>query len=150
MTKATLFLLSLVGFALAAAEPLGAQNAHVRTTEDLAIRRIAGEDEANVARYLGPAAKCERQGTRLKCLYKLGSVEVVFRDGKADWVTIFPAGLPFSHTALARYGLPKDRKPSEANARQVRWTNIDWFYAVLAVAAGDGGVDYVRAQVRTP
>ncbi len=130
--------------------PTVAQTPQPRTVEEIKIRQVANQDDTTVTRYLGQPAKCERQGARVKCLYKGGAVEVVFRDAKADWVTVYPANLRFALSAIEPYGLPKDRKPTEAGPRQIRWANIDGFVSVAVQALPGGTVDYVRAQVKTP
>ena len=130
--------------------PAAAQTPQPRTVEEIKIRQIANQDDATVNRYLGQPAKCERQGARVKCHYKGGAVEVVFRDAKADWVTVYPFNHRFSLSAVEPYGLPKDRKPTEAGPRQIRWANIDGFVSVVVQAQPGGTVDYIRAQVKTP
>ena len=55
-------------------------------------------------------------------LYRNGNVEIVFVDGKADWITLYTR-LPMRQSSLTRLNLPV-REPTWARTGvEMRWEN---------------------------
>ena len=114
----------------------------------LDIPAIAGKSQDEVAEVLGSPSGREttrHEGKELpKVLYRNGDVEVVYVDGKADWITLYNP-LPLRQASLARLNLPV-REPTFARRGLVmRWENgrIPGVQAVYLFR------DYVYVNVRT-
>ena len=99
----------------------------------LDVRSIAGKSQHDVAEILGaptsedttPPLSVENASKRYPQLtYRNGAVEIVFVDGKAEWITLNDmSNIPFSGRALSALGLP-NRDPEIANQFVIRWSNI--------------------------
>ncbi|HEY8096105.1 MAG TPA: hypothetical protein VIE65_08425 [Methylobacter sp.] len=55
------------------------------------IPKIAGKTEAEVEALLGEPVFCAQSESTRNCSFKENEIEVVFIDGKADWITIYGA-----------------------------------------------------------
>lgn len=55
------------------------------------IPRIAGKTEAEVEVLLGEPVFCAKSESALNCSFKENEIEIVFIDGKADWITVYGA-----------------------------------------------------------
>ncbi|MBL6987136.1 MAG: hypothetical protein ISR72_08900 [Methylobacter sp.] len=55
------------------------------------IPKIAGKTEAEVEVLLGEPVFCSKPGSTLNCSYQDNEIEIVFIDGKADWITVYGA-----------------------------------------------------------
>lgn len=53
------------------------------------IRKIAGKTEAEVDALLGEPVFCAKSESALNCSFQENEVEIVFIDGKADWITVY-------------------------------------------------------------
>jgi hypothetical protein len=79
------------------------------------VLKIAGKSESEVASYLGASKSCGKSKYGNKCEYTKGETEVVFINGKADWITVEGIdSVPFSKSALTVLGL-KEANPSFKN-----------------------------------
>ena len=110
------------------------------------VPSIARKTAAEVERVLGRPDKSSSTwlGGKVKQTYHRGAVEVVFVDGRAEWIKIFETrGLPFNQQALAKLGLPP-RKPTYVNRdRVMSWGNICNLREVSLYSGGSDGVSYV-------
>ncbi len=52
------------------------------------VLKIAGKSESEVTSYLGAPKSCGKSKYGNKCQYTKGETEVVFINGKADWITV--------------------------------------------------------------
>jgi hypothetical protein len=112
------------------------------------VTTIAGKTMSQVAQHLGKPGPCSKAKHGPTCKYRDGQVEVVFIDGKADWITINGLeGVPFSDQALQAIGLvPK--LPSFSTSSVKRWTSIQGLSEV-SVFKGQVNADYAYVKVRT-
>lgn len=55
------------------------------------IPKLAGKTEAEVETLLGESVFCAKSESALNCSYRENEIEIVFIDGKADWITIYSA-----------------------------------------------------------
>lgn len=55
------------------------------------IPRIAGKIEAEVEALLGEPVFCAKSESALNCSFQENEIEIVFIDGKADWITVYGA-----------------------------------------------------------
>ncbi|MGR9014682.1 MAG: hypothetical protein ACU83U_13670 [Gammaproteobacteria bacterium] len=53
------------------------------------IPKIAGKTEAEVEVLLGEPVFCSKSGATINCSYRDNEIEIVFIDGKADWITVY-------------------------------------------------------------
>ena len=70
------------------------------------VLKLAGKSQAEVAAYIGKETSCEITKYGEKCYYKTGEMEIIFINGKADWITVESMdNEPFSKSALSALGL---------------------------------------------
>jgi len=118
------------------------------------VPAIAGKRPAQVAAILGTPTATETirsHGKPLpKRIYRNGDVEVVYVDGKADWITVFGQGqLPFGPEVLSALGLPST-PPSFFNPLGViRWERISGLRTVSVFPNPDGHAHYAYILVNT-
>ena len=53
------------------------------------IPKIAGKTENEVEALLGEPVFCAKPEATLNCAFKENEIEIVFIDGKADWITVY-------------------------------------------------------------
>lgn len=119
----------------------------------LDLAQVAGKPKPAVEKVLGKADSCEaispsRVGKVPKCTFQGGKVEVVFIDGKADWITVYAPGVSFDQGAVAALGLPAG-KPDFSNAFTMRWKGIGGYREVAAFPGAGNEVDYLYVRVAT-
>lgn len=74
-------------------------------TPGIDVKSLIGIDKAAVAHALGDPKSCEtvtpsRVGKVPKCLYRDGGIEVVFINGRADWITVHGSDAPSPESAF--------------------------------------------------
>lgn len=107
---------------------------------------IAGKSAIEVARMLGQPSGQEKTKHGPKMLYRAGKVEVVFINGKADWITVSELGAhAFGAETLAQLGL-KPVPPTFQSSFELRWEPCGPFQSVSLFAA-NGQADY--AYIKT-
>jgi len=112
------------------------------------INKIAGKTKNKVSKYLGKPTSCKKNKYGKKCNYKKGETEIVFINGKADWITIEGIdSIPFSPSALKALGL-KTTKPSFKNNFSLKWSSINGLREVT-IFKGSSKSDYVYIKVKT-
>jgi hypothetical protein len=55
------------------------------------IPKIAGKTQIEVEALLGEPVFCAQAGSASNCSFKENEIEIVFIDGKADWITVYGA-----------------------------------------------------------
>ena len=116
---------------------------------------IAGKTEAEVTAVLGNPSGRETErsqyGTHPRVMYRDGQVEVVFLNGRAEWMTLYnDAGtFRFSQTILQQLNVP-NRQPAFVNPQYVmRWERIPEALSLSVFGDGQQGVRYVHVIVST-
>ena len=117
------------------------------------INQIAGKNQQEVARVLGASEGCETvRPSRIqpspKCMYRRGQVEIVFINGRADWITINIPNRLFNPSSIAEIGLPL-QGPSVINENIIRWDNAWGFRSVTIAPGGAGRAAYVYVKAQT-
>jgi hypothetical protein len=119
------------------------------------ISNIAGKTPDEVSKILGLPTSTETVSpSRTPCpceknTYKNGKIEIVFMEGKADWITIKNLNdAPYSVEALTLLGI-KQKSPSFSNENVIRWTNIPGLLEV-SIFPVQGLVDYAYIKTATP
>jgi hypothetical protein len=115
---------------------------------------VAGKDEASITKALGKPASTEKSKYGPKKTYKLAAgvdVEIVFIQGKADWITVTPGPkvrVPFGPDALRALGLPS-ASPSVSSPAVLRWSNTNNLLDVSIFPAGPNvGYWYIKARTQ--
>ena len=112
------------------------------------IPKIAGADKPEVEKFLGQATSCETIKYGLKCYFTVGETEIVFIDGKADWITINQMQTtPYSPQALTALGL-KNQKPTFSSDDVIRWEDIQGIREISIFPAGKK-IFYVYIKMKT-
>ena len=112
------------------------------------VTTIAGKTEAQVEEQLGKPLTCSNSKYGLKCSFKKGDTEIVFIDGKSDWITINDMGdAPYSKEALLFLGLPM-AEPSFTGPDVIRWKNLSGLLEVSLFPL-DNKIFYAYIKVKT-
>ena len=112
------------------------------------IADIAGKAEAEVAAVLGPPWNCESTLHSRRCSYAPGSTEIVYIDGKADWLTVTALGeSPLDDALLMRIGL-KAAKPGSASDEERVWTGLSGLREVRAYGSPERA-QFLRVKVKS-
>jgi hypothetical protein len=118
------------------------------------IPSIAGKSGREVATLLGEPTSTETEphgdGRITIYHYREGLVEIVYRGGKADWITVNRLdAVPFAPESIRALGLPEGR-PTFSNAAWVyRWEEYQGLKEVQLFTNGRGGVNYAMVLVAT-
>ena len=112
------------------------------------VPKIAGKSKKEISSILGKELSCGKSKYGEKCQYKKGETEIVYINGKADWITIEGIdNVPFSQNALSSIGLNKTR-PSFQNNFTLRWSSIQGLMEV-SIFKGASYSDYAYIKVKT-
>jgi hypothetical protein len=88
------------------------------------VVKVVGKNQNQVAEILGKATNCSKSKYGQKCSYSIAETEIVFINGKADWITIEGIdNIPFNINALKSIGIAPT-KPSFKNGFTLRWSDI--------------------------
>jgi hypothetical protein len=112
------------------------------------IADIAGRSEAEVAARLGPPWDCEASRYSRRCRYAPGATEIVYIDGRADWLTVRALGeAALDDEVLKRIGLLP--KPAGTVVEDERvWSDLAGLREVRAVGHG-GRAEFLRIKVKS-
>lgn len=112
------------------------------------VLKIAEKTESDVSAYLGKPSSCGKSKYGKKCQYQKGETEIVFINGKADWITIEGIDqVPFSKSALSAIGL-KEARSSFSNNFTLRWNSIQGLMEV-SIFKGESTSDYAYIKAKT-
>lgn len=82
--------------------------------------------------------------------YRGGEIEVVYVDGKADWITFNPSSpLRYLPASLAAIGV-HPREPTTRAQAAMRWTNIPGVREVSMFPGQGAMLSYIYIKTRTP
>ena len=88
------------------------------------IPELIGKTPKQVASILEKPGSCSKSKYGEKCSYAVGETEIVFINGKADWITVEGLdSIPFNQNALASLGITP-KAPTFQNNFSLRWNSI--------------------------
>lgn len=112
------------------------------------ITKIASQPKNKVDSIL-KLDKCSNSKYGNKCSYNKEQYEIVYINGKSDWITINKLGdIKYSETALQSIGLPKTGATFK-NDNTIRWTNISGFLEISLFPGQNGKADYIYIKTVT-
>jgi hypothetical protein len=112
------------------------------------IAEVAGRPEAEVAAVLGPPWQCESSRYSRRCRYAPGATEVVYIDGKADWLTVTALGdAPLDDQLLMRIGLQPAPAGTASDQERV-WLTLGGLREVRAYGTPDRA-QFLRIKVKS-
>lgn len=118
------------------------------------VPEIAGRSEAEVAQLLGApkerSTTINNGKTYPALYYQEGQTEVVYVDGKAEWISVRNLNrLPFSTGALPALGIANAGEPSYASAGVIRWEYRKYppLHGIYLFPAQGGQLDHAYIQV---
>ncbi len=107
---------------------------------------FAGKPRAEAEQALGASQACQVALHSQRCNYA-NRVEVVYIDGRADWITVsFPYGrYPLEPRSLGLLGLPVS-EPQAGDENQMNWTDIKGLRS-LQMVGDENGALFARIKV---
>lgn len=118
------------------------------------LPKIAGSSKDEVSEQLGKPTSCGDSKYGEKCTFEKAKVEIVFINGKADWITIEAMdNVALDSSALTALGL-KPKEFSFADENVMRWDSIPGFieisiFPVWVNGKRAPGVDYAYIKTST-
>jgi hypothetical protein len=112
------------------------------------VQKLYGKPDISVptAVHVGP---CKEQ-TCNRYTYQHEKIEVVFINGKADWITVNEVGsFPLSADAIKLLGLPATSPSFENPDNVIRWSSVDGIREISAFSNGSGGISYFYIHCQT-
>ena len=112
------------------------------------VVKVVGKNQNQVTAILGKPTNCSKSKYGQKCFYSIAETEIVFINGKADWITIEGIdNVPFNRNALRSIGIAPV-KPSFKNNFTLRWSSIQGLKEV-SLFKGVTNSDYVYIKAFT-
>ncbi|MDQ6829722.1 MAG: hypothetical protein M3081_12745 [Gemmatimonadota bacterium] len=117
------------------------------------IAAIAGHAPKEVAVLLGAPYEKRTVTIRDKTypanFYKNGQIQIVYVDGKADWITIFRlSALPYGQQSIKALNLPVS-PPVVNTADVIKWQDVNGIKEISLYPEKSGKLDYASILVRT-
>jgi hypothetical protein len=113
------------------------------------IPSIVGKTKSEVSALIGKPTSCGSSKYGKKCQFEVGDTEIVFINGKADWITV--EGLddkPFSNITIALLGF-KPQAPSFSNSFTKRWEPLQGLRSIsLFKGANNSDYAYIKAYTK--
>jgi hypothetical protein len=112
------------------------------------VPAIVGKSKAEVSTLIGAPSSCTKSKYGEKCQFSKGETEIVFIEGKADWITVEAIdSVPFSQEALVSIGF-KSSPPSFKNSFSMKWSGLGGLYEV-SLFKGEKNSDYAYIKSYT-
>jgi len=113
------------------------------------IPKIAGRSIKQVDNLLKAKPTCAKNKRGTKCEYNDSRIEIIFINGKADWITVNGLDqVPFTDAGIARLGFSK-KSPAFRSPVVMRWKGLPGVLEV-SMFKGQTGTDYAYIKVKTP
>lgn len=112
------------------------------------VLKVVGKNPLQVSEVLGTPTGCAESKYGRKCAYSIAETEIVFINGKADWITVNGIdNVPFDNEVLTSLGI-KPKAPVFKNSFTLRWTSIQGLKEVT-VFKGVKNSDYAYIKALT-
>lgn len=113
------------------------------------IPKIAGQSIKQVDELLKAKPTCAKNKRGMKCDYNDGRIEIIFINGKADWITVNDlTQIPFTDAGITRLGFG-EKSPAFRSPAVMRWNGLPGVLEV-SMFKGQAGTDYAYIKVKTP
>ncbi|MYM34621.1 hypothetical protein GTP38_09745 [Duganella sp. FT94W] len=123
-------------------------NALAGNAPEVNVLHLAGKSQTQVSNELKSSSKCKSGKYGISCVYSKDKIEIVFINGRADWITVNDLEhIPYDDAALLKLGLPK-AQPTFKSAQVIRWSKMKGFREI-SIFKGRSGVDYAYIKVAT-
>ena len=112
------------------------------------IPSIVGKTKPEVSAIIGNPTFCGSSKYGEKCQFEKGETEIVFIQGKADWITV--EGLddkPFSNSTIVLLGF-KPHSPTFSDSFSKRWEPLQNLRSV-SLFKGESNSDYAYIKAYT-
>jgi hypothetical protein len=113
------------------------------------VSKIVGKAEAEIAKMLDEPGACSKVEQGRKCSYVAGDMEIVFINGKADWITVDGiSGAPFNKDSISLLGF-NPIIPDASNADIITWLNKYDCLSIVFLPGSNGKISYAYIRHRT-
>lgn len=123
------------------------------------INDIVGKTLKQTEKLLGKATNidkarpsgtpCKTNGGCDKAQFQAGKYEILFINGKADWITINELfGFDLDESSIQLLGLPKSA-PNVNSASLIRWVNVKGIKEITFFKNGSDKIDYIYIKAKT-
>jgi hypothetical protein len=113
------------------------------------VRKIIGKSHNEVENVLGQPASCNETYQGLSCNYEIAETEVIYIDGRADWITVSGLeNIEFNHGAIRQIGLTP-AAPLVQNPFRMHWASHQGL-AVVSVYGSGKYVALIQVRAFTP
>ena len=113
------------------------------------IPKIAGRSIKQVDDLLKAKPTCAKNKLGTKCEYNDGRIEIIFINGKADWITVNGLDqVPFTDAGIAWLGF-SEKSPAFRSPVVLRWNGLPGVLEV-SMLKGQTGANYAHIKVKTP
>ena len=122
------------------------------------VKTIIGKTESEIEKILGKAENSEKvspSNTPCKDIpcekkfYQKNKFEIVFIDGKSDWITINNiSNFDFNSENITLLGL-SSTVPSFENTISINWNDIEKINEVIFVSNGENKIEYIYIKAYT-
>lgn len=112
------------------------------------VTKVVGKNKDQLAEILGKETSCSKNKYGEKCSYTVAETEIVFINGKADWITVEGIdNVPFNNDALKSIGITPTT-PSFKSNFTLRWSSIQGLNEV-SIFKGATNSDYAYIKAFT-
>lgn len=122
------------------------------------VKTIIGKSETEIEKVLGIAESSEKVSPSntpcadIPCnkkFYQKNKFEIVFIDGKSDWITINnTSNFDFNSENITLLGL-SSTVPNFENTMSINWKNIENINEVIFSSNGDNKIEYIYIKAYT-
>lgn len=135
-----------------------AENENDSNKNIIDVKTIIGKTEKEIEKILGKAENSEKVSPsntpckEIPCekkFYQKDKFEIVFIDGKSDWITINnTSNFDFNSENITLLGLPST-VPNFENTMTINWKNIENINEVTFFSNGDNKIEYIYIKAYT-
>jgi len=125
----------------------GAQLAAAAERVNVPLAAISNRSSNQVSEILGNEVNVQQTKHGVKKYYRAG-IDIVFINGRSDWITIPGLNAVYGSESLNVLGLGR-LDPKFSNEHVIRWTGIKGYVEISAFPGRNGLVDYFYVKTKT-